>query len=429
MRWIVAVCALLLMTSTVALADVPKPPIVTAALAGATIQDVTIDTHGVTDAAIAEQYLSMRAGGVLTQRGADQDYDNLLRVVGYIPKLTVLEGDQPNTVRLHWDIAAKPLAPTAHPYYNDKPLVAPFQGIGFIVTSPPVSRRGANLSAYTQLAQRADVFSALYTIPLHIDAKTGTEGDLLGTYSAARGVYRQLVPPNKNIFSWSNLYQIDYWRHNFNDTQLEAGVRYVITTTALPSGLDSPFLYQTWRAPSRNTALEVGLLHGCVAPAPRWYPPYCSFQYRVQALDSIGIFGSTNQYASISGGAAAYFRVGNSALALQGRLQRTGGVLPESFVNCAYARGYPKPFCGTDSQILQVEYRIAQALPAPLKFIPFYDDAASRIRGQILPIAGEQFIWHSDVGLGVAYKDFIRIDIAYGSQGGRVTFALEGQSY
>ena len=396
---------------------------------GSVIQDVSIDAHGATSPSVVAQYLTMRAGGTLTRTGIDRDYANLVHVAGFNPALSVTDGDEPNTVRLHWNVTSKIIAPTYHPFYSDKPLTAPFQGIGFVATSPAMDRRGTNFSAFSQLARRADLFSGLFTVPLHVNAAASKESDLIVAYSAGKGVYRQIVPPNKNVFSWANTFAVDYWLHNANDTQFEAGLHYVRTTSQLPSGLESPFLYNASKSPSHNVLVEAGLLHGCVNAAARWYPPYCSFQYRVEMLDGIGGFGATSKFETLVGGAARYYRAGNSAIALQGTIARSGGVLPDSFVTCAGARAYPKAFCGTDAQLVQVEYRINDTLPQKVKFILFFDDAASRIRGEILPQPTSQFQWHDDFGLGVSYKSLIRIDVAYNRTGGRITFALQGQTF
>ena len=403
--------------------------VVSPAQIGATIQDVSIDAHGAASPSAVTQYLTMHTGDTLTQAGIARDYANLVHVAGCNPALSVTDGDKPNTVRLHWDVTFKIIAPTYHPFYSDKPLTAPFQGIGFVATSPALDRRGTNFSAFTQLARRADLFSGLFTVPLHVNAAASKESDLIVAYSAGKGVYRQIVPPNKNVFSWANTFAVDYWLHNANDTQFETGVHYVRTTSQLPSGLESPFLFNASKTPTHNVIVEAGLLHGCVNAAARWYPPNCSFQYRVELLDGIGGFGATSKFETLVAGAARYYRAWNSAVALQGTIARSGGVLPDSFVTCAGARAYPKSFCGTDAQLIQVEYRINDTLPQKVKFILFFDDAASRIRGEILPQPTSQFQWHDDFGMGVAYKSLIRIDLAYNRTGGRITFALQGQTF
>lgn len=421
-------CAFLLALASVARAS-EHAPIVAASQAGSVIEDVTVDTHGSTRPPVVMQYLTMRTGQVLSQDGIDHDYATLTLVAGYEATLSVRDGNKPGTVSLHWDVVAKVLAPTYHPYYADKPLTAPFQGIGFVVTSPALDRRGTTFSAFSQLAQRANLFSGLITRPIRVDPLTSKESDIVVSFSGGKGVYRQLVPPNKNVYSWTDQIGIDYWSHNANDTQFEAGFRYNTSSTQIPSGLSSPFLYPTWRAPSHNLVAEAGLLHGCVDNAARWYPPYCSFQYRLFVADEIGGFGSTSKYEGFNGGAAWYFRAGNSAIALQGKISRSGGVLPDSFLVCSGARAYPKPFCGTDTQLLQAEYRLNDALPEKVKFIFFFDDAASRVRGETFPENTSTFEWHDSYGIGISYRNFIRIDLGYGKPGGRLTFALEGQTF
>ncbi len=428
MKWLLA-AFLVLLTTPVARADDPAVPSLSIAQTGSVIEDVTIDTHGVTSPRIVSQYLSMHAGDTLSQDGIDRDYGNLVHVAGYGAKLSIADGDKPNTVVLHWDVVSKELAPTVHPYYADKPLTAPFQGVGFIVTSPPVDARGGNFSAFSQLSRRANLFATLVTMPLSVNAHKGLESDFVSTLSFGRGVYRQIYPPNKNVFSWNTSLQADYWLHNANDTQIETGLRYTRSTSALPSGVTSPYIYPTWQRPARTLVAEFGMLHGCVNAAARWYPPFCTFQYRFQISDGLGGFGSTSKYESLSAGAARYFRIGYSALAFQGLISRRGGVLPDSFLSCTGARAYPKSFCGTDSQLIQVEYRLNDALRQNVKFILFLDDAASRIRGEILPQPTSTFQWHDSYGFGIAYRNLIRVDVAYGKPGARITVALEGQTF
>jgi hypothetical protein len=187
-------------------------------------------------------------------------------------------------------------------------------------------------------------------------------------------------------------------------------------------------VYDTSRAPAQNTHVEAGVLHGCL-DGTRLYPPFCSFQYRAGIADAIGGFGSTSKYQLYTGGAAGYARVGHSTLAAQVLFTRSGGVLPDSTLACSAARAYPKPFCGTDAQLLEAEYRIADTLAQKVKFTVFFEDAAARIRGELLPVATSQFQWHSDAGIAVSYRNMVQINLAYGSAGGRVTFAFQGSSF
>jgi hypothetical protein len=95
---------------------------------------------------------------------------------------------------------------------------------------------------------------------------------------------------------------------------------------------------------------------------------------------------------------------------------------------CAYTFGYAKATCGTDANLIQAEFRIADARPGPLKFIVFTETAASRIRGGDQPFAPSSFAWRADSGVGVLYHGF-RFNLAYGNQGGRITYEVLGQLF
>ena len=152
-------------------------------------------------------------------------------------------------------------------------------------------------------------------------------------------------------------------------------------------------------------------------------------QYRLEAVDGIGGLGANSEYRAIVADAAQYTRVGSSTLVLHGGVWRTGEVVPTSALVCATGlRGYAKGTCGTDADVLQVEYRIADARPGNWKFIPFTETAASRVRGGDQPFALPAFTWHGDSGVGVMYRG-VRLNLAYGSQGGRLTYELQGQLF
>jgi hypothetical protein len=95
---------------------------------------------------------------------------------------------------------------------------------------------------------------------------------------------------------------------------------------------------------------------------------------------------------------------------------------------CAYTFGYAKATCGTDANLIQTEFRIADARPGPLKFILFTETAASRIRGGNQYFAPSTFQWRADSGIGVQYRGF-RFNVASGSQGGRITYEVQGQLF
>jgi hypothetical protein len=115
-------------------------------------------------------------------------------------------------------------------------------------------------------------------------------------------------------------------------------------------------------------------------------------------------------------------------LVFHGALNRTGGVLATSGLLCAYTFGYAKATCGTDTNLVQTEFRIADARPGPLKFILFTETASSRIRGGDQPYAPSTYQWRADSGVGIQYRGF-RFNVASGSQGGRITYEVQGQLF
>jgi hypothetical protein len=404
------------------------PPQVAGPQRGATIEAVTVETYGVTKPAVVWHYLSLRKGSRLDQAGVDRDYDNLVRLGGYRPRLTIAAGDATHGVALHWIVMSKWLKPTDHPFYADQPLSAPIQGVGFILTSQTFDDKGTNVSAYTQLSRRANLARVLFTVPTSIDASSGRQSEVIVDGFGGRGVYRASEPLAINIYSWTSGFEAVYLVSSGDGTQLELGARQQHTSTAESSGIVAPSLYNTYASPARNTALEAGLSHPCLTSPAKWHPPYCSFQYRFQVLDAIGVFGSTSEYQQYSGDVAHYTSIGSSTLALHANAARTGGVVPQSFLVCAALRGYPKSFCGTDAQSLTAELRIDEAHARPVRFVLFTETGASRVRGGDQPFAPGAFTWHPDSGIGVIYR-LVRIDLAYGQQGGRLTFELVGQTF
>jgi hypothetical protein len=51
------------------------------------------------------------------------------------------------------------------------------------------------------------------------------------------------------------------------------------------------------------------------------------------------------------------------------------------------------------------------------------------VRGGTQAFALPTFQWHADSGVGIIFRNYIRVDIAYGSAGGRLSVALQGQTY
>jgi hypothetical protein len=403
-------------------------PSVSATQDGATIDKVTIETYGVVKSITVRRYLKLHHGDRLTQAALNHDFRDLQRVGGYRTRVEVKDGDAPHTVDIHWIVMSRWLKPTAHPFYGDTPLSAPIQGVGFIFTSPQLDDRGTNWSAYTQLSRRANLARVLFTEPLSINPQTGRESSFIADVYGSRGVFRASLPLAINVYSWTTGAEALYLSQGVNGTQFEGGMRLSRSTDEANSAIEAPSLYNTFEHPARATQLVAGVSHACLSGPYQWYPPYCSIQYRVQATDAIGGFSSTQQYRIASADVAKYWGVGDSTLVLHGNAVRSDGVIPDSFLLCSTARGYPKPFCGTDAQSATLEYRIADQKQRPLEFVLFTEDASSRVRGGDQPQALPYFTWHPDSGIGIEYH-LVRVDLAYGKGGGRLTFELKGQLY
>jgi hypothetical protein len=413
-----------------ALAKAPVgPPKVSVTMTGAQIEDVTIETYGQTSPSVVRRYLSLRRGSLLDQSGVNRDFTNLRRLPGFIPRLVIREGSATKTATLHWIVMAKWLKPTDHPFYADQPLTAPIQGIGYIITTPPVDSRGSTFSSYSQLSRRANLVRILYTSPIVVNPVKGTQTDVIVNTFGGRGVFRASQPLAINIYSWNMGAEAALLHSATNGTQFEVGVRETRSTTAQSTGIVSPYIFQTSKSPAHNTVLEAGYSHACPVPSSQWCPPYCHTQYRLEAFDALGWFGSTSEYQSYLADAAQYVGIGKSTLVLHGSESRTGGVVPDSFLVCAYVRAYPKAFCGTDAQAATAEFRLNDALPQIFKFAFFTETASSRVRGGTQPFALPTFQWHADSGVGIIFRNYIRVDLAYGSVGGRLSVALQGQTY
>jgi hypothetical protein len=162
-------------------------------------------------------------------------------------------------------------------------------------------------------------------------------------------------------------------------------------------------------------------------PSTQWYPPHCFTQYHLEAIDSVGGLGATSEYQYYAADVARYIALRPSTLVLHAAVVRTGGVLPDSALACAGVRAYPRPFCGTDAQSLQAEYRLDDALARRVHFILFTETAAGRVRGGTQAFSQPAFQWHADTGVAITYRGF-RLDVARGTLGNRITLEL-GQSY
>jgi hypothetical protein len=413
-----------------AAAEAPQgPPLVAMTERGAVIEDVTIESYGVAKPQLVRRYLSLRKGDRLEQSGVDRDFANLSRLRGMIPRLTIEQDPITGGVTLHWIVMAKLLSLTTHPIYLDQPLAFPIQGVGFDLTSAPLDRRDSYVEGYSQLTRRADLGQIFYKTPVEIDAMKGRESDIVLALLGAKGVYRASMPFAVNIYSFFSGAEAFYLVHAAGGSQAEFGIRAARSTSDRPTYIVAPSLYDTYDTPARTTSLLAGLSHGCPVPPTQWHPPFCSIQYKVVVSDAIGALGATSEYQTYVADAAQYVRFGSSTVALHEALAQSGGVLPTSAIICGNGlRGYPKAFCGTDARVLQAEYRIGDALPGNLKFFVFTETAASRVRGGHQAFAPPNFRWNADSGVGIMYKG-VRFDLAYGSEGGRLTFELLGQLF
>ena len=420
-------CALFAIESHPASAAREKPPVIAAADAGAKIDAVSIEAYGITNARLAMRYLTMHKGDVVTERAVLRDYENLATLGGLRTRLEIRHDDAAG-VTLHWIVLGPVFEPTDHPFYGDQPLSIPIEGFGTVLTSPPLDKQGGNLSLLTQVALRAQLFRVLFTQPLWVDAATGREGDFIVNTFGARGVFRASEPVTEDVYSWVQGDEALYLVRGTDGTQVEAGIRTTRSTSAKPTYIVAPSLIDTYATAVRTTSLEAGLSHTCPVGPTHWYPPNCYVQYRIEAFDNIGGLGANTEYRSVSADVAQYNRVGSSTLVVHGAVNRTGGILPTSVLLCAYTFGYAKATCGTYTNLFQTEFRIADARPGPFKFILFTETASSRIRGGNQVFAPSSYQWRADSGVGLQYRGF-RFNVASGSQGGRITYEVQGQLF
>jgi hypothetical protein len=185
-----------------ALAAADKSPRVAAADEGARIEDVSIESYGVTNAHVAMRCLSLHKGDTLTQKAILRDYTNLAKLAGLRTRLEIRHRTESGGgVTLRWIVLGPILEATDHPFYGDQPLSIPIEGFGTILTSQPIDRNGANLSLLTQVALRAQLARVLYTKPLWVNSAIGREGDLIVNTFGARGVFRESEPVTQDIYS------------------------------------------------------------------------------------------------------------------------------------------------------------------------------------------------------------------------------------
>ncbi|HEY1975840.1 MAG TPA: hypothetical protein VGG89_04825 [Candidatus Baltobacteraceae bacterium] len=419
----------LLATVTAASAAREKPPVVAIADRGAPVENVSIETYGFVKPEVAMRYLALHKGDPLTQSGVDRDYHNLVTLGGVRTRLQISRDAATGGVMLHWIVMGKWLEPTDHPFYADQPLSFPIEGLGWIASSPQLDDSGSQVSSVSQLALRADLLRLVYTRPISVDPHGGRESDLIADIIQGRGVFRQSAPVAVNVFSWFSGAEALYLNRGTDGNQYEIGLREGRSTSDHSTYITAPSIYETFYRPSRTNALEFGFSHACLVPPTQWHPPYCDMQYRVEAFDGFGGFGATNEYQLYIADIARYFRVGQSTFVLHGGIYRTGGVVASSGLICATGlHGYAKGTCGTDANVVQGEYRFADAQPGNVKFFLFEEAASSRVREGSQYFAPPNFVWRTDTGGGIMYKG-VRLDLAYGNQGGRLTYELQGQLF
>jgi hypothetical protein len=420
-----ALFALTVLWAAPASAAVDLPPEVSASDVGAPIDDVVIETYGVTTPDVAKRYLSLHKGDTLTQAGVVHDYVTLERLADLRTRLQV-QRDPDHGVTLHWIVLGKWFEITDHPFYGDQPLTIPIGGLGTVVTSPPLDRNGTTVSSYTQIALRAKLGRAVVTRPLWVNAARGREGDLIVNYLGARGDIQTDQPIIQDIYSWAQGPEVLYLDRGTNGTQWEFGARTSRATSTSPSYITAPSVLDTYDTPAQSTTLEVGLSHACARP--RLYPPYCYLQYRVEGLDSIGGLGANNIWHSGFVDLSQYNRVGASTLVFHVAVNRSGGRLPTSNLPCTNTWSYAKPICGTDTNLLEAELRLADARPGIVKAILFANTSAARFRGGDQSFVPSSFFWRGDAGVGVAYRT-LRVNLAYGTTGGRITVEVVGSLF
>ena len=404
------------------------PPQVPSVDRGATIDDVSVESYGLTNPEVAMRYLSLHVSDVLSQSAVDRDYSNLAVMAGLRTRLEIRHHPRSAGVSLHWIVLAKFFQTTDHPLYGDQPLTIPIQGFGFVISSRPLDKSGATVSSYTQIALRAQLIRVVYTKPLWVDPARGREGDLIVDTYGARGDFRATQPVTQDIYSFLSGNEVVYLDRGTNGTQVEFGIRNTRSTSAKPTYITAPSFLDTYYVPSRNTTLEAGLS----PPLPRRADAVVSatllFAVSARSVRFDWRSRANTRYRSGYADVAQYTRVGSSTLAFRAAANRTGGVIPTSSLPCAFTAGYAKGTCGTDTNLLQGEFRIADARPGPLKFILFTETAASRIRGGDQPFARPNFQWRADSGAGIMYRGF-RFNVAYGNQGGRITYQVLGQLF
>ncbi len=395
---------------------------------GATIQDVTIETYGVTNKHQVRRYLRLENGTQLSQTALNADFDNLVKLGGYRVRVEITSVAT-KAVMLHWIVMDPWFRLTAHPLYEEPPLADPTRGVGFVVSAHQ-ARQGSYVAFVTSQNRFAHHQLVTFTSPIHLDPKTGREGDLVVNLLGNQDAYRVSFPRGMTIYNWTVGAEVRYILRGTSGTQFDIGLRDQRSISNESSGIVAPSVLSSAAGPATNLIAEVGMSHACPeGPAGGWYPPYCHTQYRADVYDGIGGIASTSRFQAYAADVAHYIPIHTSTLALHAVEARTGGVIPESRVLCSAAlRAFAQPFCGTDAQLFQVEYRIRDAAVQSLKFSVFTETGSTRVRGGTQPFAPQQFQWHADSGIEIRYRG-VSFDLARGSLGYRINLGLGAQTF
>jgi hypothetical protein len=395
---------------------------------GATVQDVTIETYGVTKEHQVRRYLTLGKGSRLEQNALNADFNNLVKLGGYRVRVEITPAAD-KVVTLHWIIMDPWFRLTAHPVYEEAPLADPTRGVGFVVSAPK-TKQGSYVALVTSQNRFAHHQLATFTSPIQVNPKTGREGDLVVNVIGNQDAFRVSFPRGLTIYNWTVGAEVRYLVRSTRGTQFDIGLRDDRSISNEPTGIIAPSILSSSLGPATNLIVEVGMSHACPeGPAGGWYPPYCHTQYRADVYDGIGGIASTSRFQAYVADVAHYIPVHTSTLALHAVEARTGGVIPESRILCSAAlRAFSQPFCGTDAQLFQVEYRIRDAASQSLKFSLFTETGSTRVRGGTQPFAPQQFQWHADSGIEIRYRG-VAFDLARGSLGYRINLALGAQTF
>jgi hypothetical protein len=416
--------AVFLLQQNAAAQNVPRAPQIAIRQIGATVEAVTIETYGVIKPNAVWPYLLLHKGSRLDQPALDGDFNNLVTLGGYRVRLNIAQGRTTNTVTLHWIVMYPWFRISQRSVYAEMPLANRTGGISTIIASPQLGNSASRVTVQAAFNLFTRHYSAGYDSPIHVNPNAGRQTEFIVNYFGEQNILRLNTPVAVTTYDWTAGTQALFLLRSAGGTQFEIGLRQERSTGRVPTGIIAPSLYPINRGPARNTLAEVGLSHACSG-----YPPQCNIQYRLEFIDGIGGLGSTTRLQAYVTDVARYIPVHTSTLALHALELRTGGIIPESRLACAFGlRAYTIAFCGTDAQVFQAEYRIRDATFQKLKFVVFTETGATRVRGGNQPWATPNFQWHADSGVGIRYRG-VALDLGYGSTGYRLTLGLLGQTF